>query len=346
MKGRTFFAALFVFLFLSLFVPVSVASADEGCPTDFSGLLGCLADRQGQGPLTITLKAPLEYGGKQPKDAIKRFRDKHRDLSVQVPPGGHTGTGGTVLLMMAAHRRLAPDAEVDLLAPSFVDDLRSLGVCELGPTGKDPCKTLAADPGNPKPQTLPGQKVLDAQLGEPLGLSFTVSPSPTGRRTSSSSTATTKATDDSGQSADGPLWAAVGALTAFVIAGTLYALYRTRGEGPPRHALAAVGPGATPVPAPAPGPAPPARPRPVEPRRVHGRSVGPRRNPSARAVVRTELHPQGYIEIDGVLHRAVWAEPDRPPPAPGAQVDFTRPHEADSDVLYAFSCEGSPHPHH
>lgn len=82
-----------------------------------------------------------------------------------------------------------------------------------------------------------------------------------------------------------------------------------------------------------------ARLRPVPPAPApasYGRQVGPRSGPSRTAVVRTALHPQGYVELDHVLYRAVWAEPDRTPPEPGAQVEVTDAHEPDSDVLYAF----------
>ncbi|WP_240658062.1 hypothetical protein [Streptomyces populi] len=70
--------------------------------------------------------------------------------------------------------------------------------------------------------------------------------------------------------------------------------------------------------------------------RGHGRRVGNVPGPARPAVVRTELHPQGYVEVDDVLYRAVWAEPDRPPPAPGGLVDVTEAGERGSDVLYAF----------
>ena len=82
-----------------------------------------------------------------------------------------------------------------------------------------------------------------------------------------------------------------------------------------------------------------ARLRPVPPAPApssYGRQVGPRPGPSRTAVVRTALHPQGYVELDHVLYRAVWAEPDRTPPVPGTYVEVTDAHEPDSDVLYAF----------
>ncbi|MFD9250875.1 MULTISPECIES: hypothetical protein [Streptomyces] len=75
----------------------------------------------------------------------------------------------------------------------------------------------------------------------------------------------------------------------------------------------------------------------------YGRQVGPRPTHSRTAVVRTELHPQGYVELDRVLRRAVWAEPGRPPPAPGALVDVADARERDSEVLYAFPPTAARH---
>ncbi|MFE7762036.1 hypothetical protein [Streptomyces sp. NPDC057438] len=75
----------------------------------------------------------------------------------------------------------------------------------------------------------------------------------------------------------------------------------------------------------------------------YGRQVGARPAHARTAVVRTELHPQGYVELDRVLRRAVWAEPGRPPPAPGALVDVTDAREHDSDVLYAFPPTAARH---
>jgi hypothetical protein len=77
--------------------------------------------------------------------------------------------------------------------------------------------------------------------------------------------------------------------------------------------------------------------------RRHGPQAGARTGPSRTAVVRTELHPQGYVEFDRVLYRAVWAEPDRPPPAPGGLVDVTEPRDPDSGVLHAFPPSGGRH---
>lgn len=81
----------------------------------------------------------------------------------------------------------------------------------------------------------------------------------------------------------------------------------------------------------------------VAPTTRHGRQVGGRPAHARTGVVRTELHPQGYVELDRVLYRAVWAEPGRPPPAPGGLVDVTEARERDSDVLYAFPPTAARH---
>ncbi|MDX3136841.1 hypothetical protein PV367_45235, partial [Streptomyces europaeiscabiei] len=81
----------------------------------------------------------------------------------------------------------------------------------------------------------------------------------------------------------------------------------------------------------------------VAPAPRYGRQVGARPAHAQTAVVRTELHPQGYVEVDRVLRRAVWAEPGRPPPAPGGLVDVTDARERDSDVLYAFPPTAARH---
>lgn len=55
-------------------------------------------------------------------------------------------------------------------------------------------------------------------------------------------------------------------------------------------------------------------------------TAGPRAVPDGPvrpATVRTSLHPQGYVELDGWLYRASWAEPHLDAPDPDATVDVT-----------------------
>ncbi|MGP3966957.1 hypothetical protein [Streptomyces sp. 6N223] len=100
------------------------------------------------------------------------------------------------------------------------------------------------------------------------------------------------------------LAAVLGALLAALVAFLLVAVRRTSPAAAPAAAAAAP----TPVP----------RPR--------GRE----------ATVRTVLHPQGYVEIDGSLYRAEWAEPHGSPPAPGERVEVV---EGDAGVLLAYAPE-------
>lgn len=66
----------------------------------------------------------------------------------------------------------------------------------------------------------------------------------------------------------------------------------------------------------------------------------PSDGPVRPAVVRTCLRPQGYVEFDGWLHRATWAEPSLTPPGPGARVDVVGP---ESGRLEAFMPGGPGH---
>ena len=69
-----------------------------------------------------------------------------------------------------------------------------------------------------------------------------------------------------------------------------------------------------------------------------------------RATVATDLHPQGYVEIDECLYRAVWSEPGEPPPDPGEPVEVGLPDVRgagrDADVLLAFPQPQHPHRRH
>jgi hypothetical protein len=53
---------------------------------------------------------------------------------------------------------------------------------------------------------------------------------------------------------------------------------------------------------------------------------------SGRALVRSELRPEGYVELASCLRRARWGEPRIEPPAPGGWVDV----RADNGRLIAF----------
>lgn len=220
---------------------------------------------------------------------------------MQVPAGVHTGQGGTVLLILAGHALVDQDARIDQLDKGTLKDL---GDCNAV------CQKL-------KGSSLTGRQLIakDVRVADLGEHTFTV-----GEHRSTDYTRL--------------LLIALTAVLLLLLLALVAAVRRSR-------APAAAGVGA--LSAERPGPEEPeettARLRPVPPAPApssYGRRVGPRTGPSRTAVVRTALHPQGYVELDHVLYRAVWAEPERTPPVPGAYVEVTDARDLDSDVLYAF----------
>ncbi|MET7568123.1 hypothetical protein ABZT04_06405 [Streptomyces sp. NPDC005492] len=219
------------------------------------------------------------------------------NLEVRVPAGVHTGQGGSALIVLAGHALVDPDAHIDGL------DKKTLA--ELGPCTSGLCRELRG-------HTLTGRQLIAKKVGvADLGThTFTVG-------------------EPKSKGYPLPLVLGLTAVLLLLLLGLLLAVRRSRAPAVAMAGAAEVRSEETtarlrPVP---PAPAPTASP---------GRRVGPRTGPSRTAVVRTALHPQGYVELDHVLYRAVWTEPDRTPPEPGAYVEVTDAREPDSDVLYAF----------
>jgi hypothetical protein len=67
----------------------------------------------------------------------------------------------------------------------------------------------------------------------------------------------------------------------------------------------------------------------------------PRQLSSHEGRVRTELHPQGYVELDGCLYRATWTGSDQRRPGPGDRVQVTADR---AGGLVALSLAGSTRP--
>ncbi|MFF3614357.1 hypothetical protein [Streptomyces sp. NPDC002580] len=360
--------------------PAAPAAAGEPCGARFDERLACWSGSIDRGAVHVTLDRAVAFDG----DAGNR-RTAERDLTrrpgrlvVEVPPGAHTGAGGTVLLILAdpTHRLVAKDAAVDPLSTEAVNELAVLGACDPK-DDKDPCARLheghplkgadlvaggfavdlaehvytagsadpAGDASNPAGTATSGKQGgngLDdrgGQEGQGDGKGGT-------DRDGGAAKVTDHATDpvaDSGWDTATQVLAVLCAVLVLLLALLLLLIRRSsQAVGTlSRRELAAPGVGGV-----GPAPAAPAR-RPRTPDEAttrlrtgpaprHGRRVGNVSGPVRPAVVRTELHPQGYVEVDHVLYRAVWAEPGRPPPAPGLPVDVTEAGEPDADVLYAF----------
>jgi hypothetical protein len=246
--------------------------------------------------VTLTQSRTFAKDAKLPAAGeVSRLADH---LTVVVPDQVETGSGGTVLLALAAHRLVAPGATVT--APDADDQKRLDRMKGCEDDGKDFCRAVKKD-----------KDVSGADL---IGKDLAQDPA--------------SAVWESGGGSGGNGWVLPTALGLALAALVAALVMLVRGAGrSPRHAGAG-------YPAPdVPPAAPPGRP-PTGGRRATGdrnedlrsdtarsaglRTEGPRTETATRflgragaagrpAVVRTVLHPQGYVELDGLLYRARWA---------------------------------------
>ncbi|MCX5560367.1 hypothetical protein [Streptomyces sp. NBC_00038] len=308
---RSLFFAVFFGMVVAL-LPTGAAAA-EPCDKDFGARLKCWSTLAKAEIVPVTLDDEVPFDAKDPDRgaAEKTLRDHRENLVVEVPAGARTGGGGTALLLLAGTGWVAGDATIDDLPDAAREDLEKLSLC--GETAPDDleklCNKLAAGP-------VKGQDLIEAADG-----AYRPPQSYPG------------STDDESSYPD-PLLIIVSTLLVALLTALVLVIRRSS-RAAPRRTLATAGGGTVPT----------ANSRAadektthlrVDPAPRHGRRVGNVPGPARSALVRTELHPQGYVELDRVLYRAVWAEPGRPPPAPGGLVDVTDARERDSDVLYAF----------
>ncbi|MFD4627073.1 hypothetical protein [Streptomyces sp. NPDC058475] len=341
MRRSLYFTVLFGTL-VALVQAGAPASADAACDQDFAARLRCWSDGIDKGTVLVTLDGAVPFDGTAPdrKAFEKTVWNNRRHLVVEVPARHSTGPGGTALLLLADTGWVAPDATIDPLPKGALPELKAAGACQ-DKNVSDLCTRLTDGPlkGNDLTGAAPG-------LYGPLkAYSIATHAGPPPASPSPSRTTTKKAGDPkphtSGMDTTTTILAALCVLLLLLLALLLFLIRRSsRAVGTlSRRALAAPGVGAVSGGGTAAHTRTPdestTRLR-ITPTPRHGRRVGNVPGPAKAAVVRTELHPQGYVELDHVLYRAVWAEPGRPPPAPGGLVDVTDARERDSDVLYAF----------
>ncbi|MEU9911660.1 hypothetical protein [Streptomyces sp. NPDC051001] len=310
--GRVLRVIIFFGILFALLPVVPAAGTEDKCQGDFSVRLKCWTSRLGDDPVTLTLDRALPLDGTEKSRAeILAGIEGHTDkLVVQVPAGVSTGEGGTVLLVLAdQERRLVdPDAKIDRLKPSTLKELNR--ICKV--PRKALCDLVAQ---KEEPDPVSGTLLIDRRLVTEHPAYLAGSP------------------DDAGGDPDDWLLPATATVLALLLAALFLLVRRTRT-----------------APAPASGPAPAARSADEPTRALRTTPARPGRHrapsgPTRPAVVRTDLHPQGYVELDRVLYRAVWADPGQAPPAPGSRVDVTDAPEPDSDVLHAFLPATGRHAH-
>ncbi|WP_200304265.1 hypothetical protein [Streptomyces adelaidensis] len=375
--GRSPFVGVLVGLVVALVqvtVPggTAVAAATStastaSCDDRLTEQLECWAEVIKDGPVVITLDAPLPYEevGERQRHDIETLRADRHPLVVQVRKGKNTGEGGTALLVLAEERLVHPGARIDRLSPGPFGKLKAAGLC----AGQDQlCELVKRDDDGPA--TLTGKELVDAGFAadqsthvdaiapvpgakNPPRSGPSTSPSeksPSEKARSQEPAGETVGQGNSGYS--GATWTVLwmGLLLALLLLAFVIVIRRSRGPvAVGRRALPGRTGGGTPTRA---APAHAARGGDESTTRLrvaaapaprHGRQVGARPAHARTAVVRTELHPQGYVELDRVLRRAVWAEPGRPPPVPGGLVDVADARERDCDVLYAFPPTAARH---
>ncbi|MER6351533.1 hypothetical protein ABT186_06705 [Streptomyces sp. NPDC001634] len=304
---RSFLVTVLLGMLIAVVSAGAAAGADEPCAGTLPDRLRCWARSLDDGPVTVTLNRQLQFdGSKQDRTAAIDGAKNHRgNLVVQVSAGASTGQGGTALLVLAGRRLVDPDARIDRLDPQTLTELK--GVCDALCDLLDATKHKGA---------MTGRDLIGKNDGVIDLTRYTYAVG--GPPSESSWSDTTRIL----------LLALTGLLTVLLLV-LLFAVRRSR-------APAAPGVGAVSAAATSAGADETTALLRTAPARSYGRRVGPRSGPARTAVVRTALHPQGYVELDRVLYRAVWAEPGQRPPAPGSVVDVTDGRLPDTDVLYAF----------
>lgn len=340
----------------------TTTAAAASCETDFPARLNCWFRWIGEGTFVVTLNDALPFDGDQrARRGVERkvVTTSRSHLIVEVPANQHTGPGGTALLLLAGVRWVEASAHIDRLSPEAVQDLKAVGACDVD-NRDDLCARLAN-------RSLRGSDLIRVEPASDRSRhAYSVdAPAPADPATGTPPTAHAASGQAKDTKSTGPLFdkktTALTALCALlVLLLTAFLVLVRRSSRGPASATAAPTPSATPSATPAPTPAaeptaPAPRPRASDepttrlraaPAPRHGREAGEGKEPARTAVVRTELHPQGYVELDHVLYRAVWADPGSPPPLPGGLVDVTDARERDSDVLYAFPTAAGRHDQH
>ncbi|MFF4233439.1 hypothetical protein [Streptomyces sp. NPDC001820] len=335
-------ATLVAVLFLT--VPLVGASTGGGNVPDWLDRTAREVEAREHRTLVVTVRQTLALGEGDVRTGMERVVGaKKKDVRlVVVQTGLDSGPGGAVLLLLADSAVVPRDARVSTLPPDVLQSARKLRLCDRPRDGL--CQLLERRDGQPvqvetgllgsDPRMAPDEKAALQKAGhlsnvEPHRLLL-----------------------PSGEDADGPGLGPAGMLLLTLLAAGaalfVLAVLRTRYRLP-----SVAGPAPTAWPAPVSWPAGTAGPMPAPPRRPPSRSwaadqaepgPGGQRavpdGPVRPATVRTRLHPQGYVELDGWLYRASWAEPYLDPPAPDATVDVS---DRRPGLLLAYSPANSRH---
>ncbi|NNN32472.1 hypothetical protein HLK59_19320 [Streptomyces sp. S3(2020)] len=287
-------------------VPAVSATAEDGCDGDFAARLKCWTERSGDQVVTLTLDHALRLDGTKEgrEQIVTAVAGRSERLEVQVPAGVSTGEGGTLLLVLADRERRLVDPD------ARIDRLSSSTLKEFTDVCTATRKPLCDLIGPGEPAQVSGETLINS------------------RQVTEHRSHVAGSQGDTDSAVQKWLLPGTATVLALLLAALFVLVRRTH-----RPAVATATAAATP-----------------DPERTtrlrvtpHRRTPAPRSGPTRPAVVRTDLHPQGYVELDRVLYRALWAEPGQTPPPPGSRVDVAP--EPDSDVLQAFPPAAGRHAH-
>ncbi|MEV6775046.1 hypothetical protein [Streptomyces syringium] len=302
-------------------------STGSGVPEELRRTAQELREAKGGQALRVMVKGQLDLSRGNVGEGVRQIVDaqKDRPLVVDLTATRKSGQVGALLALLAKERVFPRDAVLSSLRG------QDEALTEVPPCGdvkyKALCQALLKrdvklEPGKGKPLVLPTRDPAFAPGKRPDGTRSLVLGE--GRRP----------TDGARPGTTDILLIALTVLLGLVALAVFktrrpVAVPATTGRPlPPGFLLSGA-----PTPADRPSPALTGRPRLAVVRR-------PSDGPVRTAVVRTCLRPQGYVEFDGWLHRATWAEVSLSPPGPGARVDVVGP---ESGRLEAFAPGGPGH---
>lgn len=353
-------------VWLLWFAPPVSAGAPVCSQSSLQQWLPCLDEQASQATaqLRVTLPANLPIG--PGKLALSRLAElRAAPLAVVVPEGVTTGQGGTMLLIAARTRYVGATSRLTYLSNGQFSDLGHAKMCDSVPKGTPnlPPGTVTicglVHPEAGAAGTATGLDLLNTGLAQPVPLTSAPAPSTAPERHQPPA--------EPGHGVGTRIWLTMVLVLAVAVALIVLGLLNRRRlagivwwdrnkDGPERDDPLSAESAQPSVPSKPSGPSEedaldssPPRPmmawpianvEPVPP-------PGPRLPASAEtvvdrppaygpdiAVVRTALHPQGYVEIEHCLRRVRWMDPHTPPPKPGQRVrisDVT----ADSGFLHA-----------
>ncbi|MBP2401093.1 hypothetical protein [Streptomyces syringium] len=288
-------------------------SPDSGVPEELRRTAQELREAQRGQTVRVAVKGQLELGPGNVREGVRQIAVGAREgrfLIVDLTASPRSGQAGALLALLAKEWVVPRDVVLTSLRGQ-ADALKEVPLCSEG-KHKPLCESLLKgdvklEPGKGKPLALPTRDAASASGKGADGTRLLVLEQ---RRSPADRSGRPDTTD--------ALLIALVALLSLVA----LAVFKTRRPVAAATTGRPLPPGfllsGAPAPADRPAPTPTGRPRLAVVRRLpHG--------PVRTAVVRTCLRPQGYVEFDGWLHRATWAEPSLTPPGPGARVDVVGP---------------------